>query len=203
MNVHFHLNIIRRSEMKRTIVFLICILFSLTMSQPSAAQHGPYKPGDLLPKFELKTPEIPEQKEYLGLKPDMSSFTLEDIQAEAVLVQIFSMYCPICQKEAPAVNELYAHIQSKGLDDKIKILGIGAGNSDLEVQVFRDRYTIPFPLISDPDYVLHKIFGEAGTPYFLLLQPAGEQYRVKLSHLGGFDDPDSFLNQILEAITKE
>ncbi|HDQ41696.1 MAG TPA: redoxin domain-containing protein [Desulfonatronum sp.] len=180
---------------------IISCLTLLVASAPALAQDGPFSPGDVLPQMELPAPEDPAHVQYLGLKPDVQTFTLSDLGDKALVIEIFSMYCPICQREAPQVNEIFALIQSKGLNDKIKLFGIGAGNSELEVRVFADKYATPFPLVPDPDYVLHKIFGGAGTPYFLALVPTSSgEYTVRLSHLGGFDSAESFLKTILKAV---
>lgn len=112
-----------------------------------------------MPQMQLPAPSDPAHLDSLGLKPGVATFALSDLGGKDLILQVFSMYCPICQKEAPSVNELFELLQSGNLGDRVKLLGIGAGNSELEVSVFRDRYSILFPLIPDPDYVLHKIFG--------------------------------------------
>ncbi len=183
-------------------IILVIPLIVLGLILPADAQQEPFVVGDHLPAFSMTAPASSAHRDYLGLDTEASEFTLADIDAPAVLVQIFSMYCPICQREAPEVNELYAALHSEGLGDKIKILGLGAGNSDLEVQVFQERYDVPFPLISDPDYVLHKVFGNVGTPYFVLVQPSGTTEGaqvVRFSYIGAFDSMETFLNQLRTA----
>lgn len=178
---------------------LAASLFLLGLVLPANAQQEPFAVGDHLPAFSMAAPESSTHLDYLGLTPEASEFTLADVDASAVLVQIFSMYCPICQREAPEVNSLYAALHREGLGDTIKILGLGAGNSDLEVQVFQERYDVPFPMISDPDYILHEVFGGVGTPYFVLVQPSGSTeggHVVRLSHLGAFDSMETFLEQL-------
>lgn len=188
--------------MRHISTVLLALLFLLAPTFTGHAQTEPFTVGDSLPVFSMTAPDSAEHREYLNLPQEASTFTLADMDAPAVLLQIFSMYCPICQREAPEVNALYAALQREDLADTIKILGLGAGNSDLEVQVFQERYDIPFPLISDPDYVLHKAFGGVGTPYFVLVQPSGSAeggHVVRLSHLGAFDSVEEFLDALLTA----
>lgn len=88
------------------------------------------------------------------------------------------MYCPYCQKEAPIVNELYQIINNRqDIKDKIKIIGIGAGNTPFEVEVFRNQYNIPFPLFPDESFSIHKAVGDVRTPYFFVfkINPDGSQ----------------------------
>ncbi|WP_051822302.1 peroxiredoxin family protein [Desulfonatronum thiodismutans] len=183
-------------------IALIVPLFVLGLILPAHTQTEPFAVGNHLPTFSMTVPESSAHRSYLGLSAEASQFTLADVDAPALLIQIFSMYCPICQREAPEVNALYVALHREGLADSIKILGLGAGNSDLEVQVFQERYDVPFPLVSDPDYVLHKAFGGVGTPYFVLVQSsdsAEDGHVVRLSHLGAFDSVKDFLEALIKA----
>jgi len=81
----------------------------------------------------------------LGLSGS-GSFKIPQIKAKVVIIEIFSMYCPYCQKDAPGVNELYLLIENNAdIKNKIKLIGIGAGNSSYEVEVFKKTYTVPSP----------------------------------------------------------
>jgi peroxiredoxin len=117
-----------------------------------------------------------------------------------VIIEIFSMYCPFCQREAPEVNRLYGKIESTpGLKGKIKLLGIGAGNSSFEVEVFKKKYDIPFPLIPDNDFSIYNSLGKVRTPYFIgvKINPDGTN-RIIYSELGALKGADRFLDLILE-----
>ena len=88
-------------------------------------------------------------KNYLGLTGS-GTFKITQVKAQAVLIEIFSMYCPYCQKDAPGINELFQAIEENAeMKGRIKIIGIGAGNSAYEVGVYKKKYNVPFPLIPD------------------------------------------------------
>ncbi len=148
--------------------------------------------GRRLLDISLPTPQTETHRTYLGL-PDtldntVSSFTIPQIKARVILVEVFSMYCPHCQKAAPELNKLYELIQSSHTHkDAIKLLGIGVGNSDFEVAYFQKTYQIPFPLFSDPEFVIHKRLGEIRTPFFIgiKLPENGQKPEIFLS--GGSD----------------
>ncbi|NWF52898.1 MAG: TlpA family protein disulfide reductase [Nitrospirae bacterium] len=186
--------------MKRICLFYIvvvtCFLF---LDFPVFAEGKPPEEGSTLPLIRLPIPTSNEEKGYLDLKGE-GTFTISQIKADVVIIEIFSMYCPYCQKEAPIVNELYNIIeQNPELRDKIKIIGIGAGNTSFEVDVFRKKYQISFPLFPDVDFSIHKICGEVNTPYFIGVKINRDQIaQVIYSKLGTIQDPAQFLNLILK-----
>lgn len=64
------------------------------------------------------------------------------------------MYCPHCQKHAPDANKLFRVLDSrKDIRNKVKMIGIGVGNSRYEVGIFKDKYSSPFPMFDDRDSV--------------------------------------------------
>ena len=161
--------------MGKSIVYCLALAaFFLMWQFPAAASDLPPQEGGVLPDFSLPVPEDPAQRAYLGLDGG-ERFGIPDIAADVVIIEIFSMYCPHCQREAPTVNRIYEQIESDPrLRGKIKLIGIGVGNSSYEVQHFRKTYTIPFPLFADGDFALHKLLGEVRTPYFIGVRNHGE-----------------------------
>ena len=99
------------------------------------------------------------------------------------------------------MNELYQAIEKrKDLKDKMKIIGIGTGNTNFEVDFFRKKYEVPFPLFSDEDYTIHKAMGEVRTPYFIGVRlKGGGSTEVFYSKLGGFGDPKDFLDLMVKS----
>lgn len=179
------------------LIAAMCFMYLFVFSSICQAGNIPAK-GDSFPADNLKAPETEKHQNYLGLSESMETFKIDDIQAELVLVQIFSMYCPICQREAPKVNELFRLIDEHDFSGRIKILGIAPGNSDFEVGVFRDEYDIPFPLIPDPYYEWHKLMGEVGTPYFLLVRL--DNGEILMNDLGAFGTSQELYEKIMQHI---
>jgi peroxiredoxin len=184
---------------KKLCLRMMVVLFALMLFFPVACLSGNVPAtGDIFPGDDLLTPEEAVYQNYLGLDGSRDTFKLKDIKADFVLVQIFSMYCPVCQREAPAVNDIYEMIGQSKAADKLKLMGIAPGNSSFEVSVFRDQYNIPFPLIPDGDYEWHKIMGEVGTPYFVLVKlSTGE---ILEDNLGPFGTPQEFFEVIMKHV---
>lgn len=185
--------------MKRTILILVIVVCLSFASHVTFAAECPSE-GGVLPEITLPVPQQASEKAYLGIA-DTEFFNITQIKSPVVIIEIFSMYCPFCQKEAPLVNKLHELIQSKPvLKDKIKLIGIGAGNTQFEVDFFKSEYSIPFPLLPDESFSVHKAVGEVRTPYFFVVQtkPDGSN-RIIYSKAGSIQDPQEFL----ELITKK
>ena len=149
--------------------------------------------------FALPVPQSKALQDYLGLAPGQT-FTLDQVQTDILIIEIFSMYCPICQREASNVNKLFQMIQAtESYRKSIRLLGIGAGNSAYEVDFFKENYNIEFPLFSDGKFLIHKKIGEKGTPFFIGLRPGSPKgSRVFFTHSGEIKDLDDFLNQLIK-----
>ena len=181
------------------VLTLTTLLFSIFVLPVLAANKPPEK-GEVLPVINLLVPKNGEERNYLGLSGD-GLFEIPEIKARAVIVELFSMYCPFCQKDAPIVNELYRLIENDPtLKKKIKLIGIGVGNSPYEVEVFKKTYDVPFPLFPDKDFVIHKVCGEVRTPYYMVVKINEDgTHQIIHAQLGNFPGAEPFLELVLKA----
>ena len=117
-----------------------------------------------------------------------------------MIIEIFSMYCPVCQNAAPRVNALYEAIEKGGMKGRIKLIGIGANNNTFEVTYFKKTYHIPFPLFPDGEMTIYSALGgEIRTPYFIAFkidQKGGSD--IFYTQTGGFENVDDFLHSIIK-----
>ena len=185
--------------MKRLSAMLFAFILVIGFSGEVLPENKIPESGANFPVIKLKSPENSGHRSYLGLS-GTETFSIPEIKADVVIVQIFSMYCPHCQREAPNVNRLFEKLtKNTALKEKIKLIGIGAGNSAYEVAVFQKKYQIRFPLFEDPDFTIHNQIGEVRTPYFFGIKPGGGKTgTVFYSKLGGFENAESFLNEIVK-----
>jgi peroxiredoxin len=171
-------------------------MVAFVMGAADASAAAPPAVGGNLPDVSLSAPSDRGERSYLGVS---GTFKIPEIKTQVLIIEIFSMYCPYCQKEAPKVNELYQKIEGNpALKGKMKIIGIGAGNSAFEVGTFKKKYNIPFPLFADPDFKIYEQFGQLRTPYFIgvNINPDGS-HRVFFSKLGAFEGVDEFLESMI------
>ena len=80
----------------------IAMCFLLTPFPLLAVYERPIQ-GETLPAFTLAVPQDTEARRYLGLSAS-GHFTVSDIRARVVILYIFSMYCPVCQRQAPSTS---------------------------------------------------------------------------------------------------
>lgn len=185
---------------KIQILFAVMIIFFIGLTGAALAANKPPQKGKGLPTINLPVPKNPDEINYLGI-PGTGTFKIAQIKAKVVIVEIFSMYCPYCQKDAPGINELYRLIESKpDIKNKIKIIGIGAGNSSYEVEVFRKTYNVPFPLFPDKDFTIHKAYGEVRTPYFMVVKINEDgTHQIVHTQLGEYPGAEPFLELVLKS----
>jgi len=144
------------------------------------------KGGDAFPEVALKTPAKAKDRTYLGISGG-ERFRIQDLRAEVILVEILNVYCAACQRQAPLYNRLFAMIQSNPATRKrVKMIGIAVGNDDEEVQMFRDHFQVPYPIITDPEYRLHDAVGGGPTPFSIIVRrdPGTRSALVADAHLG-------------------
>ena len=151
-----------------------------------------------LPVFEFPIPQNEWEKNYLGVYGS-GNCKVTQINSPVLIIEIFSMYCPHCQRSAPFVNDLFQNIQKRtDLKQKIKIIGIGIGNSTYEVDLFKNKYSIPFPLFSDQDGSISRMLGVSSTPTFIgaKINRDGTTERFYFAS-GEFTDAANFLSELV------
>ena len=189
--------------MKHRLIFLcFALFFSLFISNDSfcATVNPEPKKGGTLPAISLSVPKDPGEKFYLGLARD-GSFKIHQIKAKVVLIKVFNLYCPVCQSTASAMVELFHQIEKHpDFRGKIKLIGIGAGNNEPEIEVFKQYNNIPFPVFPDEDLSIHKALGEVRTPFYIAVRINRDRsHEIVYTHLGGLTDIQGLLDLMYEA----
>ena len=73
------------------LILVLSLLLWLAFPFWVSAANQPPPEGGVLPNIELPVPETPYHRQYLGLD-QKSVFSIPDIKAEVVVIEIFSMY---------------------------------------------------------------------------------------------------------------
>ncbi len=182
--------------MKKVILLSALLLFAST----GLLSADGLKYSKEIGTVKLNVPEDQALRKYLGINQKEGQFIIPQIRRGILIIEIFNMYCPHCQQYAPKVNELYTRINARAdTKDRVMMIGIGVGNSPYEVNIFRKKYNVMFPLFDDKAYsVANKLEGVL-TPHFFGVALDGKGgYRVFYSQNGGFENADEFLNNLLK-----
>lgn len=110
-------------------------------------------------------------------EPVKSSVDYRTSNADVVVLSFFDMYCPHCQKNAKYINELAALSGSQGLGSQINFYAIGWNNTPMEVEMYRKRYKVTYPVISDRDRSISSRFGKFSPPLVIALKKQGGQWK--------------------------
>jgi thiol-disulfide isomerase/thioredoxin len=186
--------------MKKSIILILVTFVSFQSSLLAGGFQYEKEIGSL--KFNI--PSQKSTRSYLGIREDAGQFSLPQLRQGILIVEIFNMYCPHCQHYAPKVNELYTVINKRpDTRNRVYMMGIGVGNSPYEVDVFRKKYNVAFPLFDDKGYSAANSLDGVLTPYFFGISIDGKgNYRVFYSLNGGFDNAEDFLNNLLKAASQ-
>jgi thioredoxin-dependent peroxiredoxin len=110
---------------------------------------------------------------------------------------------PGCTKEACGFRDQWAHYQEHGL----VVLGVSK-DSVASHQKFTKKYTLPFPLLSDPDAVIAEAYGVWGEKKFM-----GKTYlgvnrttflideKGKIAHIWSKVKTDTHASDVLSIVT--
>jgi len=152
------------------------------------------------PVFELPIPQNDAQKNYLGISGS-GKFKITQIKSPVIIIEVFSTDCPHCRNATSSVNELYQAIQDRpDLKEKIKIIGL-ADNGAYEVDLFRARYKVPFPVFPEQESVISQKLGVNYIPKFIGVKNNDDGTMEKFYSKTGefwFWNPNRFLEKIIK-----
>ncbi len=170
---------------------LVGLVLGVLVVGAGGASAEPIAAGKSLASIRFTAPPLPEDAAALGVKP-RGTFTVKDLGAEVILVEVIGIYCPQCHKQAPGYNSLYGRLGKGKIKGRVAMFAVAAGGSDAEVGQARETM-YRFPVISDPTYAVHKALGEPLTPYTILCRADGT---IVWTHLGVIEDIDGLFARI-------
>ncbi len=153
--------------------------------------------GDRFPSLAFFNDLKEEDRPYLGLS-QADSFHIQDIDADLVIIEFLNKYCFHCQVQAPIFARVHGALKTDPvLSDKVRMIGIGVGNSRHQMEKFRAEIGIQFPLVPDLDFAAYNAVGSPKTPFTVLLRRDGKGNRIVASvHRGVVYSDKDFLEEI-------
>ena len=131
----------------RSIIFTLVLAGCAFLFSGCATSH---KTRDVVRTISLDMPTDYRMASYLGFFKPRKSFLLTEIKTDILIANIFQSRCPHCRGLAESLNEIYDLVEKEGLFHKVKFIGLGYGDDSIEVEDFKKRYAIRFPMFADP-----------------------------------------------------
>jgi hypothetical protein len=175
-----------RLLLKPFFCLLVAIVLGFLVTGSDAEDRVLIKKGDFFPEVSMAAHLNKKDKEYLGISGN-GSFSIKDIHAKIILVEIMNVYCSGCQNQAEVYNKLFALIQSdRTLKNDIKMIAVAAGNNSEEIEIFKNHFHVPFPIIPDLHYEMHSAIGGSPTPFTIVVKKVSHSKPmvVAYTHLG-------------------
>jgi len=187
---------------KRALVLALASLQLVILTPPGAVQAA-LGMGESFPEVSLPRPRDDAAGAYLGLAPEQQSFTLSQVRARVVLVELLNVLCPHCQKQTKPYNQLYQRLEQDPVTrGRVKMLGVAVANSREQIEDFVTVYSVAFPVISDEHFQLHRALRAGQTPLslYVLLDPPGEAGIVAGTQLGEDEQVDQLFDYLKELL---
>ncbi len=165
------------------------------------------KAGDNFPYVPLPITKMSGNLNYLGLPQDKEMVTIEDIQADLLVLEVLNVFCFPCQTQTLSLSKVYQMIEERPeFKGRIKILGVALGNTKEVVEGFMNDYGLVFPVIPDPTVRAEKIIGPGiHTPFSLFIKrdTSGKLRLVAATHNGAIDDPLKIFHGLVSIMKME
>ncbi len=128
---------------------------------------------------------------YFNFKEKDQLFTVNSIETHVVIIEVLSIYCPHCQKNAPQVNSFYNSIKN---NDSVKLFGIASGNTAIELDIFTNKFDVRFPIFVDKEGIFAHKMSVKHTPHFIIaIRQPDDTFNIIFSESGGFDGVRQFI----------
>ncbi len=171
----------------------LALIFFLGMVSLAAADEAEPKVGQTVGNVTFTGTITPEESTYLGLA-NPGPFSWKDVKAPYVLVEQFNTSCPHCMHQAPFMNQLFDKVQGDPqLKNKLKFIGAGQGNDEVQLKMWKAFNKVPFALVPDPNNGFGKALNFTPYPVTVVLDKTG---KIVFAHVGTFDNPDEVLGKI-------
>ncbi len=141
------------------------------------------KPGDLSPKFNLKT---------------LSGEVFDVPQPNRVLVvSFFATWCGPCLVELPHLQRIW---ESRKHDDRVKMLVISREETADEVKDFLNSKGYTFPAAADPDRFFYSKFASKSIPRTFVIAPDGS---IAHASIGFAEGDQNELEEVIDGLLED
>lgn len=140
----------------RILPFLCLLIFLSALFSCELKSRVGLGPGERPPPFSL---------------PDLDGHltALESLSGKVVLLNFWASWCGPCLVELPELQRLYETFSSKGF----VIIAVASEDDRTNVETFRAKYGLTFPILLDPDGTQKRRYQVTGYPETFLIAKDG------------------------------
>lgn len=96
------------------------------------------------------------------------TLSLSSLRGKAVYLNFFATWCPPCNAEAPAINELQKHYAARGL----RVVGVDELENTAKAAGFKRKYGLVYPAVVDSG-TLQAQYAVNGLPVHVFIDRSG------------------------------
>jgi cytochrome c-type biogenesis protein len=130
--------------------------------------------------------------EYGAVTLAGDSASLEQLEGEVVLLNVWATWCIPCREEIPALQRLHEEFSDEGL--RIVGVSVDARGEEQNVKDFAESFGVGYDIWLDPSERVISTFRVIGVPNTYLVDREG---KILWKHIGPVTDDDP---QLLEGI---
>lgn len=166
------------------LILVVSALILFIVSTFNGITLGLIKPGEFFPEISFDISQKKETQRYL-IQKGAPRISIANIDADVVIVEVMSVYCVSCMAQAPFDRELFTMLEASDTSaGRVKMIGIGVGNNQVEVDKFVSKYSTPYPVFPDPDFSKYDQIGQVRTPFKIFLKKTDDTFQVIKTELG-------------------
>lgn len=128
--------------------------------------------GACVPQEGAGPPRIGEPaREYAAATLEGEQVTLESLQGQVVLLNLWATWCTPCRMETPYLQSIYEENEDRGFE----IVGISMDTGDAadDVAMFVDEYEVTYTILHDPQMRGMELYQVLGLPATFLIDRDG------------------------------
>ncbi len=119
-------------------------------------------------RIEVPTHYI-EAHDFEGKLPSGETARLSDYDGKFLLLNFWATWCSPCLKEMPDLDEAYQALGKDGL----AVIAVSMGEGGKRVEKFLKTRLYSFPVITDPEMNITRLYGVQNIPITYLIDPSG------------------------------
>lgn len=153
------------------------------------------RPGDDAPPIAPAPRQDAPAPAFTATTVDGGPVALSDYAGQIVVLNMWATWCSPCRAEMPDLERVWQRYR----DDGVVILAVNQGESGAKITSFRDEFGLTFPLISDREERIGRLYQLDAYPTTFFIGRDGVIRRV----VYGGPMPEAFIESAVQDMLEE